>query len=226
MRLLVLAAALTACGPGAPSRHLELVGEGSAEVLYDTVYLKAIVNWQSSIESVARAGAEAADEAVVAVFRAAGALERDMRSGRIDVYPSDASRGFVATSVIEGRIPSPERAAGVVAAVIVAAKKTHATLHWHQPFLEVAHPAEELEAARKAAFADARRRARELARVQGVSVGKVISIVEKSAAQPPRVELKVWLPDQGKTPDVKAFLDKVQLKPVQLVKLQVRFEVR
>lgn len=222
----VSALLLAACSRDpADVRSIEVVGEGGAVVRYDTVYLKAFVNWRSSVERVAREGAARADAAVAAALRAAGAPENELRAGKIEVYPSHPG-GFVATSVIEARLADPDRAPTVVAAVIEAAERTHATLHWAQPFLEVAQPSEELAAARKDAIADARRRARDLAAAQRLTLGDVVSIVEATANPPPRVELKVWLPDQGKPPDIGAFLQRVQATRVQLVKLRVRFEAR
>ncbi len=134
--------------------------------------------------------ANAGAERVLAALRDAGVEERDVHTRDLAVYPEYHSpapdappeiSGYVVVNLVEAKLRELDRVGELLDAVLRAGGDD-ARLNGVAFALE--DNAELLEAARDAAFADARAKAEQYARLAGGSLGPLVRLVEADAATP------------------------------------------
>ena len=192
MRLLApLCVALTLAGPlaAAEAGRLTVTGEGHVEAVPDMATLSLGVSHEakSAEEAMARVSADLA--AVLERLRAAGVAERDLQTQGLDLAPvwssygSGSDRritGFRATNMLSVRLRGLDTLGETLDLVIGDGANTFRGLS-----LGLQEPLPFRDAARRAAVADARRKAALYSEAAGLTLGPVLSISE-GAAEPPR----------------------------------------
>ena len=150
-----------------------VIGSGSAEARPDLMVAATEAESTASDVASALAGAQAAVAAMAGAARARGTADVDVRTSEVTVstnYGKDGPEGFRAAIGL-GLTLRDLDAAGAVLADVVAAGGDASRVR--QVSLTVADPGEALDAAREAAFADARHQAERLAALAGRTLGPV-----------------------------------------------------
>jgi uncharacterized protein len=127
----------------------------------------------------------AAARRVIAALRAAGVEERDLQTQQVSITPlfDETARqvsGYQARNTVVARIRELDRAgAAIDSAVEAGANEVYG------PTMSVADRAALERGALQAAMADARARAQAIASAGGVSLGRVLTVVEGGGVMPP-----------------------------------------
>ena len=153
------------------SDRVEAIGTGSAQARPDlmVVYLGAEATG-AEVASVL-AAAEAAATAMAAAARSGGAADADVRTSDVTVQPNYGQQGPEGYRVSLGMMLTLRdlTAAGTALAMVVAAGGDASRVQ----SVSLSEPQPVLDAAREAAFADARHQAEQLARLAGRTLGGV-----------------------------------------------------
>ncbi len=184
-----LAAALAASPAAAQdlSPRLTVVGTAEAEAAPDLARFSAGVQAEAVRAQEAFAATGAAMQAILAALAAEGIAPEDVQTSQVSVEPlwTDGSsaqprvRGYVARNLVTVRVRDMARLGPVIDAAGLAGANTVGDIAF-----EATAPREALDAARRAAVADARARAELLAEASGVTLGRVLSIREQGGAMP------------------------------------------
>lgn len=176
---------------GPAESSVTVPGQGSVRVEPDVADLRLGVVSIRPTAAAARSAAAATMQAIIDALLAAGVERRDLQTTLVGLdavrdYSSPSGptvTGYQMTNAVEATI----RVVATVGAVIDAALAAGATSMDGLTF-RVADPTEALAEARRLAVADARTRATTLAAEAGVTLGRVVGIVEGGAMvpEPPR----------------------------------------
>lgn len=169
-----------------------VTGLGRAAGVPDT--LRAVVGVELVREDVETAlrEANAAAEAVVRALREHGVAEQDVRTMEFSVRPrrvhepgpggAPRIEGYVVRNLVEATIRDVEQAGDVLGAVVEAGGDAARVEHVR---FALEDDAAQLEAAREAAFEDARAKAEQLAELAGRSLGPLVGVTELGGTGPP-----------------------------------------
>lgn len=189
--VVVLAAAVTfAKAQSAPPREpatLTLVGTGRATVPPDMATITVGVVTEATNAREAMAGNTRAMTEATRALREAGIADRDLRTSGFSLQPRYANEqgrqpritGYQVSNTLEVRVRDLAKLGEVLERTI-----TLGANRVSGPQFGVAEPEKTLDAARRAAVADARRRAELYADALGVRLGRIVSFAEGAEAAP------------------------------------------
>lgn len=161
--------------------HVEVTGHGAHHVVPDLVIVRARV--QCDTRDVASALADAASRTTAALQAAAdhGIEPKDRRTDDVGIHPRYDQNGgqkvvgYTAYQAFRLTVRDPERVGDLLQALAGAAGDALAV---DGVEMSADLTQEAVEAAREAAFADARARADQYARLAGAELGSVLHIIE------------------------------------------------
>jgi hypothetical protein len=178
----LLASTASAAGPGR-TITVDGVGEAAGAPSHRVVWV--IVHGRGDTEAEAVAARTAAEEALAAAARGAGAVDARSTSPKLAVIEGVDGEGHPmprpvdAKSTVEVDLGTDDQAERPLAALADAVKRLErpgVDLRLFEPFDRLLDPAAAASAARVAAIADARRRAEDVARALGAGVGPVVAV--------------------------------------------------
>lgn len=188
-----LAAALGAglMGAGraqAADGQITVTGEGQVQVIPDMATLRLGVENEGTTAAEAMGANSTAMRAVLATLQEAGIEPRDIQTGGLSLNPIYAEyrqgeapklRGYGARNMVTVRLRAIDRLGTVLDQVIGTGANSLQGIEFG-----LAEPQDQLDAARRAAVAEARRKAALYADAAGVTLGGVVSIDEQGGPMP------------------------------------------
>ncbi len=200
-----LVAAALAAGPEiltaqeAPVRQITVQGEGAVDRAPDMAVITLGVEERAETASEAMAAASSVTRALIETLDAAGIAERDRQTSRLDlrlVYNrassgsyTDKVVGFVASNELTVRARDLIGLGTLLDQIFDAGANRFRGLRF-----DIDDPSEAMDAARRAAMADALARAELFATAAGVALGDVITINEHGGSRPvaaPMAEMRM-----------------------------------
>jgi uncharacterized protein YggE len=193
------------------TRGISVTGDGSVTVRPDTAWIDFGV--QATANTVAAARTQAADAMVKVIdaLKANGIAETDIQTTSFSIqpqydYPPDGGtptlRGYVVANTVSAKIKGDANAlgerAGTIIDAVAAAGGNLTTVSGVRFSLE--DPTAAMSDARARAFADARKKAEELAGLASVTLGDPIVISEGSSASMPIYGKGDYFAADGATP--------------------------
>lgn len=193
---LALAAAASAPGVAAAQRFeptiegtlLSIAAEGTSEAAPDMATISLGVTTEAATAQAALSANAQRMNALMQTLRRAGVAERDVQTSNVSVSPQYAYvegqaprvTGYQANNQVSARVRNLSNLGRVIDAAVSAGGNTvHGVSFSHQ------NPDAQLDAARRDAAAEARRRADLYAAAFGLRVHRVISISEGGGYTPP-----------------------------------------
>lgn len=171
---------------------ITVAGSGRVQAAPDLAHVSAgVVTEAAQAADAVRANA-AAMQKVIAALDAAGIERKLVQTSRFDVSPVYADSvsarpgrmpaivGYRVANQVSVEVRGVDRVGGVIDALVAAGANELGGVSF-----DVAEPAPLLDAARKQAVADARRRAEVFAKEAGVALGRVLRIEESGGAPGP-----------------------------------------
>lgn len=184
------AGAQTAAGPTPDSawQTISVTGVGHVTLAPDRAFFTAGV--QTVAPTLAAATQENATRmtAMLAAFRRAGAVDRDLRTSGLSIYPQQTQQEGHASKIVAYTVSNnvtvtrddPTTVAKLLEAAVDSGANTVSGLSF------TSDPARGREPGLQAAFADARAKAEVLAKAAGRTAGRALAIVEgEGGARPP-----------------------------------------
>ena len=171
--------------PAADARGITTSGTGTVETVPDRASFSFGVETLGETAREALAANGTSVRRVIEALRDAGVDLRDIRTQQISIYPryADEARavvGYTASNSVHAQIDGIARAGAVVdAAVGAGANQVSGPMLDRSDREELGHDA------LRRAVADARAKAEVLADAAGVSLGRVVAVVEGAGAGPP-----------------------------------------
>lgn len=157
-------------------------GEGKVNVVPDVAILNLGVEAQAATVAEAQRQAAEAMEAVMAELDEHGVAEKDIKTQRYSIYPvrrwerdKEILIGYRVTNMVTAKIRKVDDAGSIIDAV---AKVGGDYIRINSIAFTVDDPTTYYEEAREKAMADAKAKAKQLAKLGGVSLGKPIYISE------------------------------------------------
>lgn len=228
-RRVVAAAALlgvlAACGEGV-LRTIEVTGEGKAPLHYDALLVRVGAQFRASTSARAAAGGTVLERAVRAALSRDGVTLTPVESHSPAHF---AGAGYWAAFVnFDVRMNPSSDAAGLIRNTWAAARAAGGVPGGiTRVELEATDTADETSAARKAALADARARATQLAGLAGLRLGEARTIDDVPLGAPSKASLGLsGRADEEELRFIAAFVRREQDRPRILSKLRVRFAAR
>jgi uncharacterized protein YggE len=186
---LLIATLLAASPARALDRVVTVTGEATVAVAPDAAVIRIGV---SSLGKNAREASDANTQkmtAVLAAIKGSGIAERDIQTSRLSLQPQyDPSKtgparllGFQVTNQVTVRIRDIDKLPSILDNAIAAGANEMSGIEF-----VVTEQSKLLDQARDEAIADAQRKAKLYVEAAGGKLGKVVSISEEGAAQPPR----------------------------------------
>jgi uncharacterized protein YggE len=165
-------------GTGTAPAGITVTGVGSVRAAPDRAEFSFGVETQGETGDEALAKNSAAVQKVINAIKGAGVAAGDIQTQQVSVYPrysSDGQQivGFTATNSVSVKIRDVAKAAAVVEAAVKAGAN-----QVYGPTFSIADQSELYKDALEDAFADARSKAEALASITGVSLGRVVNVVE------------------------------------------------
>ena len=168
---------------------INITGEGTATVVPDTAQaVTGVVTEGKTAREAAEANATRMN-ALVAAAKQAGIAERDLRTARFSIDPIHVNRrdeapqlvGYRASNSLYITIRNIGKVGEILDHLIAAGATDLDSIDF-----SASDPSKALDAARSAAFADAKRKADLYAQAAGAKVGRALSIAEQEAYGAPR----------------------------------------
>lgn len=184
---LVAAAVLTAPAARAQAQMIDkvitVIGEAKASVVPDIAMIQGGVTTQGKTAKEASAANAKEMTAVVDALKAAGIAERDIQTTRLSIYPQqDPNKagkariiGFQASNQVSVKLRDIDKISDALDRMITAGANEISGVSF-----AVSDSSKALDAARKEAVADARRKAEIYAQAADVRLGRAVLIQEGS----------------------------------------------
>ncbi|MFN3741947.1 MAG: SIMPL domain-containing protein [Anaerolineales bacterium] len=184
--LLVLALVLSACGAvaapagaSAPTRTLNVTGQGVVYLAPDIAYINVGIHTENPSASDAVAENNLQTQQVIETLRKNGVDPKDIQTSNFSIflnynYTPEGTRGE-AFYVVENTVLVTVRDLSKIGALLDAAVKSGANNIYGIQF-DIAEKSEAAKKAREEAFKDAQRQAQEVAQLSGVTLGNIQSI--------------------------------------------------
>lgn len=211
--------------PGAPgATRLDIVAEGTATRVPDIAELDAGVVTQGASAAAAMAANARQMAATHAALRAAGVVDRDVRTAAVSLQPQyrygenvpPVITGYQASGTLAVRFRDIARA-GVILDAMVAA----GTNQINGPTLSVDDAEAARDEARTAAIATARARAEVYARAAGLHVARIL-VISEGGSEAPSPPMPIMAMRMAKAPATEIAPGEQRLT----VTLNVSFELR
>lgn len=174
-----------------PPRGISVSGQGEVMGTPDVLTVDLGVSVLRDTASQAIAEAAGLAEEVVAVLTAAGVAREDIQTRNYSIFPeyeysADTPRlvGYRVQNVLAAKLRELNRAGQTIDEAAAAAGEDVVV---HGISFDIEDNQNLLEAARTAAWEDARARAEQLAALAGVSLGEAVSIDESFSSTPPPI---------------------------------------
>jgi len=177
--------------PGPTPPRIVVVGEGEAAVAPDLALLTLGVMREAATAGEALDAANKAMAAVIADMKAAGVADRDLQTAGLQVMPRytftnrpDGSQeaqlvGYQVTNTLSVRVREIAKAGELLDRAVKLGVNQNTSIAFANDDTSAV-----LTEARQRAVADAMARARTLSEAAGVSLGRVLEIVEQNGATP------------------------------------------
>ena len=177
--------------PGPTPPRIVVVGEGEAAVAPDLALLTLGVMREAATAGEALDAANKAMAAVIADMKAAGVADRDLQTAGLQVMPRytftnrpDGSQeaqlvGYQVTNTLSVRVREIAKAGELLDRAVKLGVNQNTSIAFANDDTSAV-----LTEARQRAVADAMARARTLSEAAGVSLGRVLEIVEQTGATP------------------------------------------
>jgi uncharacterized protein YggE len=168
-----------------PERTLLVNGTGAVTTVPDRAEVSFGVITEGASARAALAANSAEARRVIDALERAGVDERDIQTQQVSLSPrySDNGQrvvGYTAQNTVAGNLRDLDRAGAVIDAAVAAGAN-----QVMGPALSRSDRAELYRTALRAAVADARGKAQTLAAASGVTLGRVVNVVESAGAPPP-----------------------------------------
>jgi uncharacterized protein YggE len=184
-----LGAATAFAADTAAAAQVIVSGEGSVTVTPDLVQVRSgVSNRAATVREAADANSRTM-KAVIDKLVEAGVERKDIQTAQFSIQPVYASPeprgeqklvGYSVSNQVIAKIRNVDKVSDILDRLISAG----ATNVWNMEFL-VSDPSKALDQARRAAVADARRKAEIYASEAGVKLGPVVAITEEGELAPP-----------------------------------------
>lgn len=172
-----------------PTPQITIVGQGSATATPDlaTITIGVITQARTARDALT-ANTASMNEATQAI-KQAGIADRDLQTSAFTVEPQFRNErgqpprigGYIVSNELAVRVRDLARLGDVLDRAVSTGSNTITG-----PVFGLAEPDTARDIARRAAVADAQRRARLYAEALGVRLGRVLSVTDQAAAPPPR----------------------------------------
>jgi uncharacterized protein YggE len=202
---------MEATGRGAATDGLGLTvtGAGTVRARPDRADFSFGVETQGETAAEALEANSAAAREVIAAVAAAGVGAGDSGTQQVSVFPRYSENGgtivgFTATNSVSATVRDVASAGAIVEAAVRAGSN-----QVHGPTFSISNRDEPYRAALEEAYADARSKAEALAEVTGVTLGRVLNVVEGGSFAPYpafRVAAEAGVPIEPGLQDVHASL--------------------
>lgn len=211
LSLVLVVGALSACisvaapesGPaqdGGQQRGVWVTGEGKVTVVTDIALLNVGIEVQAASVDAAQRKASETMDAVMKALKSGGVADKDIKTQRFSVQPVYSSvvkegvrrqeiTGYQVSNMVSVKIRAIDKAGAIIDA---AARAGGDAARINNVSFTVEDPSKYLNEAREKALREAMARARQIAEVTGISLGKPVSITESGGFFPimRSVELK------------------------------------
>lgn len=164
--------------------QITVVGEGSMAAAPDVMRLNAGVEVRGKSAARAFAGARQAAAKLTGALLKAGIEARDLRTNELSLGPEYEDHPKVSGYRAVQGVETVVRDIGATDKVIEAVAAVGEEVRLNGLSFEVSNSRKVLEAARDAAFKDARARAEQYARLSGGELGRVLEISEEEVTPP------------------------------------------
>lgn len=230
--LLVLALVLSACGAvatpsgaSAPTRTLNVTGQGVVYLAPDIAYINIGVHTENPSASDAVAENNLQTQQVIETLRKNGVDPKDIQTSNFSIflnynYTPEGTRSD-AFYVVENTVLVTVRDLSKIGALLDAAVKSGANTIYGIQF-DIADKSEAAKKAREEAFKDAQKQAQEVAQLSGVTLGNIQSISFSESFPTP-----IFVGGKGGAPAMA--LPEVPVQPGQLsvmVTVNVSYEIK
>ncbi|MFJ2768505.1 SIMPL domain-containing protein [Streptomyces sp. NPDC087300] len=179
----------------APATTVTVTGTGSASAAPDTAVLTAGVEVTGKTAEKALAAQNTAADALLAAVREAGVADKDVKTESLslsaayeDVNGTAKLTGYQASQTFSIKVRALERTGAVIQAVVGAAGDAGRV---HAVAFDVADAGPLRAKARDAAYADARDKAAQYAKLAGRRLGRLVSLDESDGGRPRPVPVPV-----------------------------------
>ena len=171
-------------GNGGSALGITVTGVGTVKAAPDTAEFSFGVETQGATSSEALQKNSAAVKKVIDAIKAAGVAATDIQTQQVSVYPRYAGDGstivgYTAVNTVTAKIRNLAKAGEVVDAAVKAGAN-----QVYGPTLTISGEKNLYNEALRKSFADAKAKAQTIAGAAGVSVGKVVNIVEGGGFTP------------------------------------------
>ena len=163
---------------------ITVTGTGSVEAVPDMAEFSFGVETQGQTADEALAKNSAAVQKVIDAIKGAGIPAADIQTQQVSVYPRYANDGqaivgYTATNTVSAKVRDLAKAGAVVDAAIKAGAN-----QVYGPTLSISEQSGLYSEALKKAYADAAAKAKTIAAAAGVSLGRVLNVVEGGGMGP------------------------------------------
>lgn len=175
---------------GAPAQGtlLSVSAEGTSEGRPDMATINLGVTTEGATAAAALAENNRRMQALIGALRRAGVAERDIQTSNVSVYPQQQYRdnqpplitGYQANNTVTARVRRIDNTGRVIDAAVAAGGNTV-----HGVSFSYQDPEAQLDAARRSAIAEARRRAELYASALGMRVHRIVAVSEGGGYSPP-----------------------------------------
>lgn len=174
-----------ASGPDSGALGITVTGVGTVQAKPDRADFTFGVETQGQTADEALAKNNAAVQKVIEAIKAAGVAAGDIRTQQVSVYPRYSENGqtivgFTATNSVTATIRDVSKAGAVVEAAVKAGAN-----QVYGPTFSISNQSGLYKSALDDAYGDARSKAQTLAQVTGVTLGRVVNVVEGGQFFPP-----------------------------------------
>ncbi len=185
--LVVLAMALTACGPttlvanpAPPQRMLNVTGTGTVNLTPDVAYINIGVHTEMDTAADAVSANNSQTQQVISALTQAGVAAKDIRTSNFSIYPNaqydpQTNQKIKTTYVVDNTVSVTVHQIANLGDILDATVKAGANSINSIQF-DVADKSQAIKDARDAAVKDARSQASELAAASGVTLGDLQSV--------------------------------------------------
>lgn len=174
--------------PPAQGTLLSVNAEGKVEGRPDMATINLGVTTEGRTAQAALQENARRMQALTAALRRAGIAERDIQTSNVSVQPQQQYRenqpplitGYIASNQVTAKVRNIDNTGRVIDAAVAAGGNTV-----NGVYFSYQNPDAQMDAARRAAVAEARRRAELYASALGMRVARVVAVSEGGSFQPP-----------------------------------------
>lgn len=185
----------------ATQKGITVMGHGEVQAQPDTGFFHVGVQVHASTVAAARDAASKAADAVTKSLKANGVADADIQTTNYSINPEYDSRssapkvtGYVVMNTVEVKVRKVDTFSKVIDDATAAGGDS---VQVQSVRFDVADNSKLLDQARQAAIADARKKAEQLAKLGGGTLGSPISISETQSTRPQPLDIAKGVPSTG-----------------------------